>query len=89
MSRSRTRYAQAVGEEATGVLVVPVSEGYALRAAARLQTQGASGMAVLGAMVRAYVEQLGGMGRRAGRPPNLAEIRGRLEGEKRRRKQAA
>mgnify|MGYP001616455484 CR=1 FL=1 len=80
MSRSRTRY-----DKCTSELVISVPETYVVRAATRLQTQGASGLAVLGARVLSLVRVLGGNVRR-GPPPSLATERWKKEKKLQRKK---
>lgn len=66
MSRSVARYDDGASE-----LIVPVPAAYVRRAEARLQAQGTSGLARIGARVRALVRELGGYGHRRGRPPGM------------------
>lgn len=70
MSQSVARYDYTSGE-----LRVRIAETLVRRAAARLQVQGASGVAVLGSRIRALVLRLGGTGRR-GPLPNLVKTKG-------------
>ena len=81
MSRSRARYTQAVGAAREGELIVPVPEAYVLRAAERLRGQGTSGLARIGARVRALLRELGGYPGR-GRPLSAMAERGLREAER-------
>ena len=65
MSRSRAQY-----DAWLGVLAVPVSKRHMRRAVERLQGQGTSGLARVGARVRKLVRELGGYAKR-GRPRGL------------------